>query len=166
MSNATGRSNFISGPHLCVPGAKGHRALFSARVAASLWPLACLYHPLHVHIAPAKYMAASKYCIMEMRLLELHNFVLRRPNAARRSYATAANSPTTSSKIDYSSTLTFPVLLVARGIHSSPGCSRSSIQAIAGHFHVSVSSSAVNSTRIDEIREARPIISVDSSSTK
>lgn len=34
-----------------------------------------------LHIAPAEYMAASKYCIMEMRLLELHNSVLRWPNA-------------------------------------------------------------------------------------
>ena len=30
-------------------------------------------------LAPAKYIAASKYCIMEMRLLELHNFVSRWP---------------------------------------------------------------------------------------
>lgn len=52
----------------------------------TLWPLVPrLYHPLHAR--PGKYMAPpSKYCIMETRLLELHNFVLRRPNIAPRSY--------------------------------------------------------------------------------
>lgn len=77
------------------------RPLFTqhAFVARSSPSLAGLYHPLHVRIAPAEYIAASKYCIMEMRLLELHNSVLHWPNAS--SNVAAANSPAIFSEADY-----------------------------------------------------------------